>query len=120
MIHVFIKGQDDFGKEQINNREAVYSQHSPRSRVNDIHIYYYPRTASVGIYQVTKETQYYYKEGFSYIQGRMNNLIGRETPNDLIIRLKSSDKPNIVELGTKLEDIVYELAKKYNPEHVKH
>lgn len=117
-IHVFIKGQDDFGKGETRNGEATYTQHSPRSEKRDIHIYYYPENAHVGIYQVKEETEYYHKDGFTCVEGIMTNLLVNQRPSDLTERLKASPMQNMVELGAELEDIIYELAKKYNPERV--
>jgi len=115
-IIVKVKGVDDFGKEAINSKLSKYSQHYPRPRVNDIMIYYYPKGKngpSLGIYQMKEETEHYEdREGFQYCSGTMTNLVGTGSPNDFIDNLFKTNP----EVAKRIDDTVYELGLKYNPE----
>ena len=115
VIKTFVKDIHDFGKIALNQQSAEYSQHS-RSQVNDIHVYYYPNKPSCGLYQVIEELEYYHKDGFEYSRGYMHNMIpSNKGIQDVVNKLMTSDKPQEVALGNKLDDLVYNLQKKYNP-----
>ncbi len=119
-----IKGVDDFGKENAQSTYK-YSHHHPKTYKGDVIIYYYPKGDStsttgklmIGSYLVTKETEHYYKDGFSYEEGLMQRLTGPErsggfTEWHLSIR---KSHPKIWQI---IEDLVVNTLKKYNPEYI--
>ena len=108
MIHVFVKGKDDFGKKKINDLESKFSHFNRKSQVFDIHIYYYPNTPSIGIYQVIKVN------GDDHLySGTMKNLMGKKDIFRFIQVLKDE---GLVEFVESIEKIVYYLQSTYNPE----
>lgn len=116
-IIVNVRGVDDFGKEPINAKFSRYSQHYPRPKLNDIMLYYIPKGidggVSVGIYQVTEETEHYSDhEGFQYCSGIMINLVGTGCPIAFLNKLFETHP----KLAKSLDDKILELQQKYNPE----
>lgn len=119
MIHTFIKNKHDFGKRPITSHLSEYTQHYPRSRKNDIHVYFYPETKSVGIYQVTEEKEYYGdNEGFQYVRGHMKNLVPGKNGDvkGFLNRMLNHELESHRDIGKKLDDIIYNLQMKYTPE----
>lgn len=104
-----IKGVDDFGKEIINTNVAKYEHHYPRMQKNDILIYYYPKENAIGLYQVTNELTYYYKDGFQHTSGLMNKL-NKGTFHDCIANIESQNYNLAKEIVHKIDEIL----EKYN------
>jgi hypothetical protein len=117
-IIVNVKDVNDFGKVSINPSVSQYQQTGKRPTKNDIMIYYYPKIGnsngpSVGIYQVIAETK---SEGqgtvYGYFQGTMRNLLGTRDAITVINDMIKFNK----DLGTRIDNTIYDLQKKYNPE----
>jgi hypothetical protein len=106
-----VKDVDDFGKKQLNENTYEYSQHFPRVIENDILIYYYPKINALGIYQATKELEYYYKDGFQYCRGLMIKYQG--SGEQFIELIKSRD----IETGNMIEKTIYDLVSKHKIEN---
>lgn len=109
MIHTFVKGIDDFGKVAVNNTTGRYKLHYPRPRKNDILIFFYPKTNSVGLYQMTEETEYYYKEGFQYVEGLMHNIYQNKDTTEVMKGLIK----NFPKLGHQINNKINEVIEKH-------
>ena len=102
-----VKDVDDFGKAKISGNLYQYSHHYPRVEPQDFIIYYYPADNMMGIYQVTKETEAYSKDGFTYYEGEM--LRSEKSIQEFV----DSTKRHNLEAGKIFEKTILDLMKNY-------
>ena len=111
-IYTFVKGVNNFGKEQVVGSLYKYNLHYPRPVKNDIMIYFYPNDRQLGIYQVQEETDYYFKDGFQFCEGKMVRLIqDNETPEYYLNRLAENNKEHTKKLSNIIDDLVAKYLK---------
>jgi hypothetical protein len=95
-----VKGIDDFGKTIVRKGVYRYEHSCPIMKENDFLIYFYPNENSVGIYQVTGEISFYYKDGFQMCSGNMYRY--PTTPEETINKIGVNNPV----LAEKIHDII--------------
>lgn len=106
-IYTNVKDVNDFGKRKIVNNLYEYEQRHARPKQGDLIVYYYPNDNMLGVYQVTKELEYYNKDGYEYSRGEMLRV--ERSAEQLINDLKKTH----LGFANELEKVIIDLINKY-------